>query len=152
MEFMALEMSDAKIAIFTGTFDEYFRFNCQDITVNKESVRVISTNSNPSYGYGGESSIETYNPVYNSFSGVIIYPSPSNPKSNYNRMDTSLKVLLNEGSTYVKVRQNARDYIQNGKTENIVFDNSTWNLVSPNPIVQKFLDLRYYYFEVKSTY
>ena len=46
--------------------------------------------------------------------------------------------------------QDARDYIKDGKTEKITFDDKTFELASTDK-VQRFLDSEYYIFLVKST-
>ena len=50
----------------------------------------------------------------------------------------------------MKVKEDARDFIKDGKTEKITFDDKTFELASTDK-VQRFLDSEYYIFLVKST-
>ena len=54
------------------------------------------------------------------------------------------------GHATIKVKEDARDYIKDGKTEKITFDDKTFELASTDK-VQRFLDSEYYVFNLKLT-
>ena len=61
-----------------------------------------------------------------------------------------IRLSTNAGKVYVKVKQDAADYILNGKTESIEFDNQRFNVITSEGI-QNYLGLVFYKFGLQST-
>lgn len=152
---MSFTIPQSIIDTRTGDVYSQFLFFSRPITIHKEPIQnIVSAPSNPLFGYEGDSQSTineiTYTPVYNTFSGLMVYPFKS--KSNiFGSFDN--KIMLNPNSIYIKLTQDGRDYIKTGgKIEKIEADGETWNLVEGYKAQQQnFLGLKFYYFEVKGT-
>ena len=55
-----------------------------------------------------------------------------------------------KGMIKIKVEKDARDYIKDGKTERVIVDNSSFNIVSDDKL-QNFLGLKYYVYFLEKT-
>lgn len=152
---MSLLPSSNFTTMATGEIFQQFLFFSRPIKIYKEPAQTI--NSEPTsllYGYPPDSQSNNTQITYNSesqiFSGLIIYPFKN--RNNQNQMFDN-KIILNNNSTYVKLTREGKDYIQNGtKNEKIEFDGQTWNFNdSMKYQTQTFLNLQFYYFEVKGT-
>ena len=55
-----------------------------------------------------------------------------------------------KGVIKMKVEQDARDYIKNGKTERVIVDNSSFNIISDDKL-QNYLGLQYYVYFLEKT-
>ena len=114
----------------------------------KEPKKVIQEiNLDGVFGYGEYSQAANYEyiPVTGVFPAVIRYSNDAE----YKEVD-DITSNIPFGHATVKIKENARDYIKNGKTEKITFDDKTFELASSDK-VQRFLDSEYYIFLVKST-
>lgn len=119
----------------------------EPIVIYKEPQAIIANVSNsvsyPGYRETSNESNITYEPVYQTFSGFVfkmaVTPANQLPQINQRVFD---------GKVRLKVEEDAKDYIMNGKTEKIVAGGKDWNLVG-GPETQNFLTLTYYYFDLK---
>lgn len=149
---MSLNISAAQIAIRTGAISELFDLTARDITIYKEPVKTIINNpSNILVGYQDNSATNqeiTYTPVYQTFSGRLISQFKSKGQG------TTLfdgKVNLDPNSIYIKVRKDAKDYINNGiKTELIKIDDTSYKLNDISQ-TQNYYGLKFYYYEIEAT-
>ncbi len=145
-------LSQATTDLITGRFgDLYDTMAVNNIIINKRPIEVINnpaTTILPGYGEASTPITDvTYIPVSGIFPAIIISPHKANIKPDF---IIDAKILLNVNSTYIKVKQDCRDYIRNGHTESIQFDNNYYNVVSIEQL-QNFLGLKFYYFELKQT-
>jgi hypothetical protein len=118
------------------------------VTIYKESKKVIEQiNLDGVFGYGEYSMPANYEyiPVSSSFPAVIRYANDAE----YKEVD-EVTSNIPFGHATMKVKQDARNYIKDGKTEKITFDDKTFELASSDK-VQRFLDSEYYIFLVRST-
>ena len=132
--------------VFQDIFDTFKR----SITVHKEPQKIVSdVNVSYIFGYGSESqkSNVSYVSESKSFFATIAY----------NITPTEAGDYVNEIESYthgnivrIKVEEATRDYIMNGKTEKVEFDNRYFNVISRD-IVSSFLDVKYYIFYLKVT-
>ena len=132
--------------IFARHFDTFSVFN--SIIVNKEPQKVISLTNDPVFpGYGNESNAAnvTYVPVSGVFPAIVV----SEREQKLTRFPETESRIPN-GATKIKVLKNARDYINNGKTESIVINDITYNVITSNSF-QNYLGLVYYYFTLEQT-
>jgi hypothetical protein len=145
---MASLISSSERTVLTGIFDDIFDTFQREITVYKEPKKVIQEiNLEGVFGYGEYSMPANYEyiPVTGAFPAVIRYATDAE----YKEVD-EITSNIPFGHATVKVKENARDFIKNGKTEKITFDDKTFELASSDK-VQRFLDSEYYIFLVKST-
>jgi hypothetical protein len=122
------------------------------VTIYKEPIQtVVSAPSNLLYGYSTDqtqNSEVTYTPVYQTFSGQVLYPKK--PKGG-NMAYFDEKFQLETNKTYLRAQQDVFDYINNGqKTEKITVDGKSWNYKG-NTQQQNFLNLKFFYFEIEAT-
>ena len=132
------------VSILGDVFDTFKR----EIIVHKSPKKVISQiNESQLFGYG-----EAANPVnytYTPQSGVY------NAKISYienksNEYVQDFQSKIDNNIVRIKVEEATRDYIMNGKTEKVEFDNRYFNVISRD-IVSSFLDVKYYIFYLKVT-
>lgn len=147
---MSLLFSAAVAASFTGEFAKHFDTFAQwtPIVVNKEPIKSLNV-SVPTYNsYGNDDNNQDYTliPVSATFSGIVIYPPQKVDLEN-----KTAKFMLASNQVMIKVKQEARDYINNGKTENVIVDGNIYN-VSTTYKVQHYLGLEYYYFTLEGSY
>ena len=138
-------ISDTEKANLTGIFGDIFDTFKREITVHKEPQKVISdVNVNFVFGYGNASQKQnvTYIPKSKSFSATVSYHITATEAGNY---VADIGSYTHGNIVRMKVQQEARDYIMNGKTEKIEFDNRYFNVISTD-IVSMFLTVRYYVF------
>lgn len=141
-------ISSNERTILTGIFDDIFDTFQRSVIIYKEPKKVIQQiNLDGVFGYGEYSMPANYEyiPVTGSFPAVIRYANDAE----YKEVD-EFTSNIPFGHATVKVKENARDFIKNGKTEKITFDDKTFELASSDK-VQRFLDSEYYIFMVRST-
>jgi len=136
-------------AEFSNAYDEFFDYFSRSFVVHKEPIKVIQElESTPLYGYGSSSdSVNyTYMPVTGIFNGRIYY----NNSADNDAVNSDLKLVFARGDVTLKVKQNARDFIANGKTIKLEFDGKTWNVITED-IVKKYLNNSYYVYGLEQT-
>ena len=144
---MSSLLSSSEKANLANSFDDIFDTFKREIVVYKEPKKVISTiNESQLFGYGPASNLGNYEyvPVSGVFFATIRYQDFQDQSY---RTNISSAVL--EGDVRIKVKKEARDFINNGKTESIEFDGKKFNLISSDS-VKRFLDSEFfvYYLEV----
>jgi hypothetical protein len=141
-------ISSSEITSLTGTFAQHFDLFSRNITIFKEPKKSFSNTSQQGMaGYGNKSIPNniTYTPVSGVYPAIVLDDLEQNESV---FPETSQKI--EEGVTVIKVKQDARDFILNGKTESVNVDGRTFN-VKTNFSVQNYLGLQYYYFGLKNT-
>jgi hypothetical protein len=145
---MASLISTTEKAVLTGIFADIFDTFQRSIVVHKEPKKVIQQiNLDGVFGYGEYSQAANYEyiPVSSSFPAVIRYANDAE----YKEVD-EFTSNIPFGHATIKVKGDARNYIKEGKTEKITFDNKTFELASSDK-VQRFLDSEHFVFLVRST-
>lgn len=139
---MASLISDSEKQVLSGVFNDVFDTFKREVVVYKEPVKTITTiNEAALFGYSEESNISNYSYVAESgsFHAIIKYQDKQD-ENYYSEMGAPLPV----GEVRIKVKRDCRDYINNGhKTEKLVFDDKSWNIVSDDS-VKRFLDSEFY--------
>ena len=145
---MASLISDTEKQNLTGIFGDIFDTFKREITIHKEPQKIISdVNVSHIFGYGNASqnSNVTYVPKSKKFHATVSYNITPSEASDY----ISDVGAYNHGNVVkIKVEEAARNYVMNGKTEKIEFDNRYFNVVSRD-LVSMFLDVKYYIFYLK---
>ena len=142
-------ISEEVAAEFSKSYDDFFNHFSRPFIVHKEPVKVMQQlESAPLYGYGSNSDPVnyTYIPVSATFSGRIYY----NNARDTDAVDSDLKLVFARGDVTLKVKQDAKDYISNGKTIKVEFDDKTWNIITED-IVKKYLNNTYYVYGLEQT-
>ena len=145
---MASLVSSGEKAALSGVFDDVFDTFKRDITIYKESVKILSSVSDANiFGYRDASNQLNY--TYTAETGV--YPAlikyADEQTENYN---SNLGAGISNGDVRIKVKKDCRDFINQGKTEKIEFDDKTWNVASEDS-VRRFLDSEFFVFYLKRT-
>jgi len=145
---MSSLISDSEKANLTGIFGDIFDTFKRTIKVHKQPTKVVTdVNINQIFGYGGDSQKSNVGYIHNSksFEATISYKISTAEMSDY---ITDVGAYSHGNIVRIKVREDTRDYIMNGKTEKIEFDNRYFNVVSRD-IVSMFLDVKFYIFYLK---
>ena len=146
---MANLLSDSDKTSLTGALNDHFDTFKRNVIVFKEPKRVI--NSGPFDGVLAgyeDSSIEnkiTYIPVSGVYPAIVTYEDDQDSE-----FLTELTSRVAKGEVKIKVKEDCRDFILNGKTESIQVDNKSFNAVSEDKI-QHYLGLKFYIFYLEQT-
>lgn len=129
--------------IFTDIFDTFKR----TITVHKEPTKTIATiNQSALFGYSDSSNVVNYSyeSVSSSFDATIRYIEAGRDDSFAGDLNSYIEGTL----VRIKVQKAARDYIEDGRTEKITFDDRSFKVIG-NDTVKKFLDSTFYVYYLK---
>jgi len=142
-------LSSSEISVAEANVESMFDTFARDIVVHKEPIKVINLgdedNDNILFGYSDKQPNFSYTntPVNKTFKAKI----------SYNKLQTAdivgeVNTRYSEGKCVIKIKQDAFDYINNGKTEKITFDRKSWSMIG-NHKVNVFLGLTYYIYELQ---
>jgi hypothetical protein len=146
---MASFLSAGDISSFQNDIDTHFDTFKRQITIHKEPIKNIVQNStNQMLGYQEDSNVVdySYTPRNETFYAIIKY---NNIQENLS-VDPELKLKFLNQFVEIKVKEDAKNYIEIDRTEKITFDSKTFNLVS-SALVKNYLGLSYYTFYLKET-
>jgi len=146
---MASLISDTEKANLVTIFDDIFDTFKRDIVIFKESKKVLDNIiTNENYAGYGESSNKT-NYTYVANSGV--YPAHISYQDKQDApFVNSIASTDAKGIARIKVKKDAREFIRNGKTEYIQFDDKKFNIITTDS-VKKFLGNEYYVYYLETT-
>jgi hypothetical protein len=143
---MASLLTDAQRLSFGSNYNDLFDTLSRDIVVYKEPIKnITSVNETPVFGYPTDQLPDsvTYTPVSGVYKARIFYGSPDEDIVSLN------SEIKNPNTTArIRVRLETKDYIENGKTERITFDNKSWN-VQYGFVVKRYIDEPYYEYMMK---
>lgn len=147
---MSSLINSTQISSYTGVFSRHFdTFSTGNyLIIHKEPLKsFVATTGQNYFGYGDPSNLD--NIVYTPVSGV--YPFIRVYDKN-NKVIQGIDIQKKFGSSKVriKVEEDARNFIKNGKNEKIEFDGLVFNEIGEED-VQNFLGKKYYYFSLTST-
>tara|TARA_Y100000310_G_C20006580_1_gene500984 strand:- start:61 stop:501 length:441 start_codon:yes stop_codon:yes gene_type:complete len=140
---MADLLSDSDKESFKGSLLDLFDTFSRNITVHKEPKKVITQiNVNTMPGYNESSVPENieFVPVSSEFPAMVDYGDKQSTET-----EPTAGVTIPRGQISIKVKQEARDYILNGKTEKIELDSKSFNLISRDA-VKYYFGLKLYVF------
>ena len=149
---MAGYLNSSQVSTFTSAYSKHFDSFKRNIIVNKEPVRsVAQTNRQaaPVFGYNSASNEVQYSyaAVTGQFLAQVTYSSLDQKTEELE----DIKNVVGKGRVRIKVEKAARDFIEDGrKTENIQFDNKTFNVITFDG-VQNYLGLEYYIYYLQGT-
>jgi len=134
---MANLLSSAERATAKSLYGDFFETFQREIVVHKSPKKVINTvNLTTVFGYGTEEHVVyDYQTVSGVYSGLIDYKF----KDNY--LVTEINQKFINADARIKVEQAAKDFIDEGRTERIDFDNKTFQVMSsesPSSIISEY--------------
>lgn len=139
-------LSTEERSSFGSTYNDLFDALKRQIVVHKQPLKniVSSVNSAPMFGYPTDSLPDTvtYTPVTGVFDARIFYPQ---------RKDdvpiSSIEIKNPFAACYIRVKEEAKDFIVRDRTEKITFDEKAWN-VNIGYKVHRYIDEVYYEFNL----
>ena len=148
---MANLLTPEQKELFTGLFTSHFEtFSSginRTITVYKEPLQTITMPAPTLFGYENTSQEQdiTYTELKQTFYAIITYKEQQKEK---HLLDINTEIP--DGLIRIKVDQDARNYINNGKTLFIEADGKKYNL-DTRQRVQNYLGKEYYIYFLKET-
>lgn len=146
---MASFLSAGDIAAFHNDVNTHFDTFKRLITVHKTPVKriTISTSNPQMIGYQSDSVEEQieYVPESQDFYAIIKYENSVTPD-----LVEQIQIKTSNPVVSIKVKSDARDYISEGATEKITFDNKSFNVITTD-IVKSYQGLKYYIFYLEET-
>jgi hypothetical protein len=145
---MASLISDTEKKNLTGIFTDIFDTFKREIVVHKEPRKVISqVNTSSLFGYGDPASSVNYS--YQPVSGVYEATIRYDMNQQTERLG-DIPQNISVGHVYIKVQEEAKSYINKGKTEKVTFDNKSFKIVSEDAN-KSFLDSKFYIYRLEAT-
>ena len=145
---MASFLSENDKAWFSDAATQWFDSFKRIITIHKEPIKKIKNNTNTQlFGYGpGQAKTEQieYIPRSQDFYAVVKY----NNNQDLNLLLDIQSYVASQNFVTLIVNSEARDYIAKEKTEKIVFDGKSFNVIS-NGTLKYYFTKEYYEFIVK---
>jgi hypothetical protein len=142
-------ISAQEITDFHQAINDHFDTFKRLITVHKTpSKKITISTSNPQIiGYQTDSIEEQieYTPISQNFYAIIKYENNATPD-----LIEQIQIKTSNPIVSIKVKSDAKNYILEGSTEKITFDNKSFNLISTD-IVKDYQGLQYYYFYLEET-
>jgi hypothetical protein len=120
------------------------------VTVVKEPLKTTVSSpitQNNVFGFGEmqANSVYDYTPVTGVFPAFIIYP-----RDYQTSLNSEIDIRVGSEPIKIKVQQDCRDFIYNGRTLHLIADNKTFYL-DGEARLQLFLNGNYYFFNLKET-
>jgi len=133
---------------YENAVDTWFETFKKTIIVNKEPIKnIVQNTQNQMLGYEETSNIidYSYTPRNQSFDAVIKY----NPMDNL-KEDLEIKIKFTNQPVEIYVKEDAKNYIDTDKTENISFDGKIFNIFSTS-ITKHYQNNTLYVYYLKET-
>jgi len=143
---MASLITSGEAAALTGIFNDIFDTFKRDVVIWKEPTKTVATiDDSFIYGYGDASNAVNYTntPVSGVYEAVVKY----NDKMDKS-YDSDTNAYYPDGFVRIKVKPEARLFIESGKTERVDFDNKSFNIES-EATPKIFLGNEYYVYHLK---
>lgn len=141
-------VSDLEVRTFTGDFQDLFDTFKRQIIVWKEPKKtytIVENNVYVGYGAGAVKQNVSYTPESGIFQAIVSY---TDKQKSENLEELQLRHL--GGECRIKLQQQGRDYIKNGKTERIEIDGKVFNVVT-DEAVKYFFGYKLFVFHLKAT-
>lgn len=133
--------------LFETALGDHFDTFKTTIIVNKEPSKTVTLKASQNIyaGYSAPKETVTYTPVSSSFNAIVNYKE--NQPLDY---QDELKANIEKGDVRIKVENDAKDYIEKGRTVSIDIGGKLFNVVSSEG-VRYFLSKTYYVFYLEAT-
>tara|TARA_Y100001963_G_scaffold20685_1_gene26508 strand:+ start:1248 stop:1691 length:444 start_codon:yes stop_codon:yes gene_type:complete len=142
-------LTSSEKANLTGILGDVYDTFSREIVVYKEPTKKVTTiDESFLYGYEDVSNIVNYNyiPQSGKFDATVKYNLNQDTSDDININGAS----ISEGMVRIKVREDCKDYIEDGTTEKIVFDGASFN-VATDYAVKNFLGSVFYVYYLERT-
>jgi len=119
---------DQKVSIFARHFDTFSSGCGNYLVIYKEPLKVVQSNSSNVYAGYEESSNEqnyTYVPVSGRFPVLPVYDKDSDNATK----EKELQTFASPTKVRIKVREDAKDYIKNGRNERFEMNGVVFNAI-----------------------
>jgi len=146
---MASLVSQDEINVFTGDFRNLFDTFKRAITVHKSPKKILKNiNTDFLYGYGNpaEQANYEYVHVYKDFECMISYKDHQESDA----LSEISEIRYFAGDVRIKVDEDAKNYIKDGKTEKITIDGKDFQLMTEES-VKYFFGIKLYVFHLQFT-
>ena len=144
---MSSLLTSSEVTFATGAANDLFDTTASRMVIYKEPIKTINSpeSQDITFGYSNSQTEHTYTytPVSGVFSGVF---SRSNPSETEIEKKMNLQYAGNR--SFVKVRQDCKDFIENGATERIDLVGSYWKIVGV-PKKRMFLNSIYFIYTLE---
>jgi hypothetical protein len=133
---MASLLTSTETTNLVGILGDVFDTFKRDVVIHKTPKKVISQiNESQLFGYGEAANPVnyTYTPQSGIYSAKISYI-----ENKANEYVQDLQSNIDTNLVRMKVQKDAKDYIENGITENVTFDDKTFNFLGDH-MVKNFL-------------
>lgn len=149
---MAGFVTNAQITVLVDAYSKHFETFKKQIIVVKEPQKTqvaVNTNNSPIFGYG-EASQPTSSFTYTAVSGAFDAQITMDLNQQAAELEEA-KNLIGHGKLRIKIKQEARDFIEDGrKTERIDYAGQSFNTFSFDA-VQNFFGLKFYIYNLERT-
>lgn len=125
----------------TGILGDVFDTFKRGVVVYKEPTKKVAViDDSFIFGYGEPSNAINYDyiVVSGAFDATIKYNTNQNLEYH-----GDINASLSEGEVRIKVKEDCKNFIESGKTERVVFDGASFNIISDYS-VKSFLDSTFY--------
>tara|TARA_Y100000593_G_scaffold93138_1_gene186924 strand:+ start:6949 stop:7392 length:444 start_codon:yes stop_codon:yes gene_type:complete len=146
---MASLVTQTEIDVFTGDFQNLFDTFKRSITVHKSPKKVISAiNTDFLYGYGeaSDQANYTYEPVSRDFEAMVQYKDHQEA----DELGGVSEIRYFAGDLRIKVDEDTKDYIKDGKTEKVTVDGKDFQVMTEES-VKYFFGMKLYVFHLQYT-
>ena len=146
---MASLVSQDEINVFTGDFRNLFDTFKRTITIHKAAKKILKNiNTDFLYGYGNpaEQANYEYVHVYKDFDCMVSYKDHQDS----DELSEVSEIRYFAGDVRIKVDEDAKDYIKDGKTEKVVIDRKDFQLITEES-VKYFFGIKLYDFHLQIT-
>lgn len=149
---MAGFLTNNNINTITGAYARHFDTFSKLIYVSKEPLKTevtINTSASPIFGYG-EASQPSSSFTYTTVTGIFLAQVTVNLNQEAAELEEA-KNLIGHGKVRIKIKQEARDFIEDGrKTERIDYAGQSYNTFSFDA-VQDYFGLKFYIYNLERT-
>jgi len=146
---MASLVSQDEINVFTGDFRNLFDTFKRTITIHKAAKKILKNiNTDFLYGYGNpaEQANYEYVHVYKDFDCMVSYKDHQDS----DELSEVSEIRYFAGDVRIKMDEDAKDYIKDGKTEKVVIDGKDFQLMTEES-VKYFFGIKLYVFHLQFT-
>lgn len=146
---MSSLISDANKLELTGILSDHFDTFSRNIIVYKTPQATASIDLNSTNLAGYNTDIQYPNVTYTVVSGI--YPAIRIIKNDQipNKIDEIKALTVGEGKIRIKVKEDAKNFIEQGKNEYVDVDGFKYNFIN-RPFTQNYLGLIFYIYHLEA--
>ena len=146
---MADLLSNTDKVSFQNSVLDLFETFSREIIIHKEpqkKITAVDANLLPGYNSADNRANVTYVPKSKTFNAIISYNRKQGTES-----ESFAGINIPQGEVAIKVKQEARDYINDGRTEKIIIDEKSFKVASTDAVKDYFGMKMYIFFLEESS-